>query len=79
LIPFHLQTKCKNWVSKEKSIEPVNVFTLLNSETFDSENVKDKACVHACGNGRGYTSMLRTNESWASGLRRYTVNDSLKP
>jgi len=58
VIPFHLQTKCKNWVWKEISIEPVNVFTLLNLEIFDFENVKDKACVHACGNGRGYTSML---------------------
>lgn len=77
--PFIFKWSAKIWVWKEKSIDPVNVFTLPNLEIFDSANVKDKACVHACGNGRGYTSMLWTKESWASGLRRYTVNDNLKP
>lgn len=77
--PFIFKRSGKIWVWKEKSIDPVNVFTLPHLEIFDSENVKDKAGVHACGNGRGYTSMLWTNESWASGLRRYTVNDNLKP
>ncbi len=31
-------------------------FTLLNLEIFNSENVKNKECVHTCANGTGYTS-----------------------
>jgi hypothetical protein len=31
-------------------------FTLLNLEIFNSENVKNKECVHNWANGTGYTS-----------------------
>jgi hypothetical protein len=51
------QTNCKNWVWKEKSVEPsMWNFTLLNLEIFNSENVKNKECVHNWANGTGYTS-----------------------
>jgi hypothetical protein len=36
----HSKELQKNWVWNEKSVELLNVFTLLNLENFNSENVK---------------------------------------
>jgi len=44
---------------KEKIFEPSNVFTLLNLEIFNSENVKNKECVHTWANSTGYTSIYK--------------------
>ncbi len=49
-----IQTDCKTWVWKGKSIESSNVFTLLNFEFFNFENVKNKKCVYTWANGTGY-------------------------
>jgi hypothetical protein len=52
-----IQTNCKTWVWKEKSVEPSMCFTLLNLENFNFENMKNKKCVHTWANSTGYTSL----------------------
>jgi hypothetical protein len=47
----------KNWVWNEKISWAFNVFTLLNLAIFNSENVKNKECVHTWAKGPRYTSM----------------------
>jgi hypothetical protein len=46
-------TNYRNWVWKEKSVEPAIVFTLPNLQIFNSENVKNKECLHTQANGIG--------------------------
>jgi hypothetical protein len=40
----------------KKISEALNMFTLLNLQIFNSENVKNKYCVHTWANGTNYTN-----------------------
>ncbi len=42
----------------------LNVFTLPNLEIFNSENMKNKECVHTWANGTGYMSAYGYKEVW---------------
>jgi len=53
---LEIQTNCKNWVWKGKFRLDLNVFTLPNLEIFNSENAKNKGCVHTWANSTSYTS-----------------------
>jgi hypothetical protein len=46
ILLLEIQTNCKNWVWKEKSVEPSMCPQLPNLEIFNSKNVKNKECVH---------------------------------
>ncbi len=50
ILLLEIQTNCKKWVGVEKSVEASIVFTLLNSQIFNSENVKKKEYVHTWAN-----------------------------
>jgi hypothetical protein len=59
ILLLEIQTNCKKlgYFWKEKSVgAALNVFTLPTLEIFNSENVKNKECVHTWASGTGDTS-----------------------
>jgi hypothetical protein len=52
---LEIQKHCKNWVWKGKFSLDLNVFTLPHLEIFNSENAKNKECVHNWANDTSYT------------------------
>jgi hypothetical protein len=49
-----IQTNCKYWVWKEKSVEPS---MCSHAEVFNSKIVKNKKCVHTWANNTIYTNI----------------------
>ncbi len=56
ILLLEIRTNCKKIVWKEKLVESSMWFTFSNFESFNSENVKNKECVHKWANHIGYTS-----------------------
>jgi hypothetical protein len=58
ILLLKIQTNCNKLDLEGKISWPLNVFTLPNLEIFNSENVKNKECVHTWANVTSYSSNL---------------------